>query len=43
MSAKLLYAMLLKYAREEDYYHLGQRLLWSCSSERSVRIYQKEL
>ena len=45
VGAKLYYAMLLKYARENDYCFPGQQRLANDmgSAERSVRTYQKEL
>ena len=45
VGAKLYYAMLLKYARENDYCFPGQQRLAEDmgAGERSVRTYQKEL
>jgi len=45
VGAKLYYAMLLKYARENDFCFPGQQRLAEDmgSAERSVRTYQKEL
>ena len=45
VGAKLYYAMLLKYARENDFCFPGQQRLADDmgSAERSVRTYQKEL
>ncbi len=45
VGAKLYYAMLLKYARENDYCFPGQQRLAEDmgAAERSVRTYQKEL
>jgi hypothetical protein len=45
VGAKLYYAMLLKYARDNDYCFPGQQKLAEDmgSTDRSVRTYQKEL